>query len=297
MAWGNEVAFPVIPTYRLWFSPIINSVVYIIDWADVFYEYNIATHTYRLLTSPNFSGTNCWRSMSISPNGLRIATMSDQAGTAYNGAATRIEIYTIATDTWISSSQTPIIIAQQGKIRSIVWQDNDTLWAWVKDGTNDWGRCIRYTVSTDTWTEFLANIGGAGWAWNPMAAAMTPTVVYAMGIGASVEYWVKYTIATDTYSAPIRLANRYPCHASDHNRLWYYNTADLRQGYFDIADESQHNNQFSENTDRDLGYHMFCGIKDDLSLIIAHSLADSPWLMSEGTHAPLVRTDPATEIT
>ncbi|MBA7545851.1 hypothetical protein ES705_38229 [subsurface metagenome] len=178
------------------------------------------------------------------------------------------------------------------------------------------GKCVKYVISSDTWTQYtnyLFILGhhatvGPTWYGRASCAAIKAdgSVVYLGATGGAEEtanYWTygKYTVATDTYaarSALTTLSDEF-IYAYDKDKLWYYEAGGTcQQGYVDTADDSENDDQFTENTDRDAGYGLYCGIKDDLSRIIAHARAAAPELISETTLvAPTVATDPATDIT
>ncbi len=309
MAWTNEVALPWVPANHLYFSPIVNDRVYVIDNDVNFWLYDITNRQWTELASPNFASTPTGlidRSLALSPNGTKLACVSEV--TANHRGGKRIEVYTIATDTWVASSQVQDMFDQVPVLRAtviagLVWADEDTIWCWAAEATalvKDYARCIRYVISTDTFTIFPILLNGTLVASSPRSAAINAagTIVFGSVIGASVAQWYQYTIAGDAYALGGTLtAGRAFAFAADNDKLWYVDTTTLRQGYVDIADGSEHDNQFEENTDRDAGYGFYFGVKDNLDAIIAYARLAAPELMTAGRFLPLVQTLPATEIT
>ena len=283
MAWKNEAALPFTITANLHFSPILteagDSVVYLMDEGTNFYKYNLDTHIYTQLTAPNNSAANCSSQVTVSPDGLKLTTLTDRQGEAGNNSAHRVEVYTIATDTWVASALTPSFGGERGRVNSLAWEDNDILWVWARElsGTNT-VKCLKYVISTDTWTAF-ANSLSAPTITNVFGAAIKAdkSVVYGGHIGAAVDYYAKYTIATDTYGTTEVDARLFQS-VYDRDKLWYTRNSNGRQGYVDTADDSQNDDKFTENTDRDqIG---FFGVKDDGTQIIAYALTSSPFVMS-----------------
>lgn len=277
LAWNNETALPFAITANLHFSPIVADIVYMMDEGTNFYKYNLNTKVYTQLTAPNYSGINCSTHLAISPNGLKLSTLTDRDGAPGNNSATRVEVYTIATDTWVASAQTTIdgVLARPN---SVVWEDNDILRIWTREisGTVT-VKCLKYVISTTTWTEgsnkltpTVSNVFGA-------AINSAKTVVYGGHVGASTSFYAKYTIATDTYGTT-EVAARIFQSVYDRDKLWYTRSTNGRQGYIDTSNDSQHDDQFVENTDRDFSY--FFGVNDGGTKIIAYALNTTPWVMS-----------------
>ncbi len=274
------------------------------------------------------------KTLAISPDGTKLACCSE--GEYYTGGAEsdkrmgggyRVEIYTIATNVWVASQRTDFLIGiYPAFTRALVWEDNDILWVWVTKGYATaqqinhnifHGKCVRYASPGDTWTAFANSFVILGRHWNgrsymgyasPAAIKADLSTVYLGATGGNsggnlaADYrWQKYTIATDTYllNAPSLspVTDRF-CYAYNRDKLWYFERGGTcQQGYVDTADDSQNDDQFIENPDRDVSYGAYCGIKDDLSRIIAHARAAAPELMSETTLGlPTVQTDPATEV-
>jgi hypothetical protein len=288
VAWANETGLPFTFTGAVYFSPIIEEVpnvkvVYVIDRsATEFWEYNITTKEWTQLASPTYSGENVYRTLAINPLGTKLACISE--GGASEPVGRRIEIYDIGTDTWSASAQSPTIVSAAGGLKSIVWEDNDTIWAWARDGTNLRGKCIKYVPSTDTWTTYSANTGTKD-GWQGRCAAIKGTTVVYGGLIADnpnqARKYQKYTIATDTYSeVDTSSSGANFAWAYDKDKLWFVDTTDYRQGYVDTSDDSVNADQFAENTERSSGHGIFFGVGDDLADIIAHAKNSTPELMS-----------------
>jgi len=310
MAWTNEVILPWTPVGQLYFSPISNDQVYVIDNGTNFWLYDIANRQWTELTSPNFTSTTSGlidRSLAPSPNGTKLACISE-ATANYRGGK-RIEVYTIATDTWAASSQVQdmdneIPVLRPTVIAGLVWADEDTIWCWASEaiaGVKDYARCISYTISIDTFTIFPTLLNGTLATSSPRSAAINAagTIIYGSVIGVAVAQWYQYTIAADAYALGGALtAGRAFAFATDTDKLWYFDTtSDYRQGYVDIADGSEHDNQFEVNPDRDPAYGWYFGVKDTLGGIIVYARATPPRLMTTGGFLPLAQTLPATGVT
>lgn len=337
VVWRDEAPLPFTPDGQIFFSSIIGNEVYVIDQGYHFYKYNLKTRVWTELTSPNYGGTSAtWdndptkfggfnRTLAISPDGKKLACCSE--GVYYTGGSfstprniggMRIEIYTIATNSWSASKQVDFNINdQQARTRAIVWEDNDILWVWccqrysTSYQTNlyiGWGKCVKYTISIDTWTPYttsyvaIGRFTGTGLtrygAQSCAAIKADKSEVYIGAAGggvnppgytvyhASDRRWCRYIVADDEYwHADIYVYDKF-CFAYDRDKLWYYGAGDdCRQGYIDTADNSANDDQFEENTDRDAGYGQYCGISDDLLIIIAHARSPAPESMSYGVKA------------
>lgn len=320
MAWVAKAAVPFSITGELYFSPILGETVYVIDQDTNFYKLDIRLDQWTPLASPNYGrGTLAggvismlYRVLAVSPDGTRLACVSDgywaPGGVYKTGGGRRVEIYDIATDAWTASKQTDfLILTKVALTRNVIWEDNDRLWVACvpANGTaSGWqGKCVRYTISTDTWTAYAA--GGQfahlsrNWGNGAMAIKADGSIVYIGGVDNEYDYEKYVPPPTDGYSNH-RLDpadnTKYCAHAYDRDKLWYYRSATTdRQGYMDVATETLHDDQFEENTDRTLdGDHL--GIKDDLSYVVSHARTTYPRVMGLGTYRPIVQTDPATEI-
>lgn len=275
MAWIYEEPLPFTITGVVYFSPIVDDVVYIIDRGTNFWKYNLATKIYSVLTSPSASNAD-YRSLALSPDGTKLATT-----TSYN----LINIYTIATNAWADSATAPQIVTTNVRLKSLVWEDNDIIWAWAAKGTQLTGKCFKYVSSTNTWSQFT-NLTGVQDTWLARGAAIKAdgSVVYGSSIGDvpndGLTYF-KYTVATDTYTKSASVGSaRNAASVADRGKLWHFDTAAYRQHYVDVADDSITNNVYVENTDRSGGYHNTYGISDDLGSIISEAKSTAPELMS-----------------
>lgn len=289
--WSLEAGLPWTRYSQLFFSPIIEEVpgvwvVYIIDRGTNFWKYNITTKEWQELSSPTYvtatgsSGLGTIdRNLYLSPNGTKLACVSDATNNHRGGK--RVEIYTIATDTWAASEQvqnmddeTPA--SQATTIAGLVWADESTIWCWAaqaRTGVKDYARCIKYSVG-GIFTIYAALLNGGLVHSSPQSAAINAagTVIYGSVIGATVQEWYKYTIATDTYASGGTLTSgRAFAFASDRDKLWYFDTTTIRQGYIDTADDSENDNQFAQNADTLIGYHF--GVSDDATYIITWDFA------------------------
>ena len=301
MAWKNETALPFAITAALHFSPIVAGIVYLMDEGTNFYKYNLTTGIYTQLTAPNYSAVNCNSTLTLSPDGLKLSTFTDRDGSLVNNSARRIEIYTIATDTWVASAQAPNLTtgATTARVNAAVWIDNDSLYIWAHRTTSRRGAIKKYVISTTTWSEPGAdhNPGVSSGLGEKMA--MNATDVYIGGVGTLVLYYTKWNIVGNTYT-PVMTTFSFVDGGYDRDKLWYHHTTTFRQGYVNTADDSQNSNQFVENTDRAAGLGSSFGVSGEGAKIIAYALNVTPWIMSVGgaisTGAPSVTTQDATDV-
>ena len=294
--WIVERGLPFVRVGQIFFSPIVGSTVYVIDQAQNFQKYNLATDTYTALTGPNYHGgnsqsINCYRTLALSPNGTKLACPSNgieaPSGSFKTSGGQRIEIYNISGDSWSASTTLPVIDGTvPGLARSVVWENEDVLWVWAikRNGTSSgWtGKCIKYTISTDTFTVFTNTIEPASnyaddddnWGRGGAAQKNDNTIVYMGGIGTSGtgrdvnDGYVKYTIATDTYT---RTENDDAifAHAYDRDKLWYIESStglnNEQMGYIDISDDSENDAQVAVNPRRTAGFSDHFGVEDSLA--------------------------------
>lgn len=277
--WNDEADLPFTPTGGgfLFLSPIVDNVIYIIDAGANFCKYDLGTRTFTVLNSPTYDISNgLYRNLVISPDGLKMACISEVL-TNYRGGR-RIEIYTIAGNSWGASSQVQDMEGSPTVVNGLVWADNNTIWAWASKGwtgAKTYARCIKYTLSTDTFDIYSTLLSGLTYC-EPANAGINAagTIIYGSRIGATTQEWFKYTIATDSYASGGTLtAGRAFAMAAElgGDKLWYITTADYRQGYLRISDESEHDNHFFENPDRTDTYGIRFGVTGDLQGIIAHA--------------------------
>ncbi len=213
-----------------------------------------------------------YRSLAINPLGTKLATITN-----WN----LISIYTIGTDTWANSSAAPVISGVPVHLKSLVWEDNNTIWAWAQRGVALRGKCFKY-VLTDTWTQYT-NETGTQTTWLGAGAAIKAdgSVVYGLSIGdAGGGEHTKYTIGTDTYSQLTDDANAGFVSVYDKDKLWYAQDTTLRLGYVDTADESVNDSQFATNPDIAGGWGFAAGISDDLAYCISEAAGSAPELHS-----------------
>ena len=152
--WGFESPLPFTLDGSLYFSPILKNALdelycYVIDRGTVFYRYNITRKHWTKLASLNYTAENGYRSPAISPDGTMIACVSEGGASG----AQRLEIYTIATDTWVATAQAGNIMTggQQAILRPPVWETNDKIWCWATKPGQLSGQCVSYVISTTTW--------------------------------------------------------------------------------------------------------------------------------------------------
>lgn len=293
IVWAFESPIPFTLNQLVFFSPILKTeggeyYVYVIGQDTKFYQYNITRARWTRLAEPAYSGgaglpaSFSSRSLALSPNGKKLACCSE-IDTAEDGGR-RIEIYNRETGLWSASSQAPDLIgAQPAYLQSLVWVDDDTIWAWARrtsQGSNR-GQCYRYVVSTDTWTTFANEtlVQTAFQGWN-CAMNADGTVIFGGGIGATSRNYCKYTIATDTYDfAGSLAAGRFFVKSpADRFNLWYVIVTGDRQSYLQCPDESTHENIFAENTERDGNRDKFAVFGEYYCL--CHARDTAPRLMS-----------------
>ena len=299
MAWTAVADVPFAPVSAIYFSQIVDGGFYMLDRGFNFYHCSINTGTWTQLANPPFIGTNLIRSLTVR-NGRVYCTDEGGAGEP-NGR--RISWFTIATGIWASSSQVPGPIFNYKNIKSFCFADDDTIWAWVKRNGFSQMKCVRYVISTDTWTEFVNNTGVLTRAQARGAAINAAgTIVYGSHIGAFPLSYGSYTIGTDTYvqtgAGPGPSWNY--VYAHDPLRLWYVSiigaVADRRYSYFDIATLAFVSNYWEAGPpSRDTTFYMGGNLQAIVSQV--HGLAANPVVWWNGAIAPTVQTDPATEIT
>ena len=329
MAWVNEATLNWTPAggeQLVFFSPIVDisgeQNVYLTDQDVVFKKYNIDTNIYTTLANLNYSsvgvtGTNPLRfnrTLAVSPDGTKIACLSDgqmYPGTALQrtGGGRRVEIYNIAGNSWAASKQTDFLINTYTTYgRALVWVDEDTLWVWCVEGyssasqVNVWlfaGKCVKYTISTDTWTPYtntfwiLGRADTAPYEWfgyaSPTAIKADGSVVWLGAAGSTTtsggaSTYSSYTVATDAYAGTtlnIDPSTSIFCHTYDRDKLWFFRVlTTCRQGYVLISDGSLNYDAVEENTSRDTGYGRLFGVSDALTYFIARARLNAPQLMS-----------------
>lgn len=289
-AWEFESPVPFTIVSQLFFSPLVKNAfdqfeVYVIDRGTNFWKYNLKTKQWTELASPTYelaTQGSFDRSLALSPDGSKLVCISEGAAN-YRGGS-RVEIYTIAADTWAASPQTPDISASASVVQGLVWEDEDTIWAWASRATTSaktYCKCIKYTVSTTTWTQYATVNSGLTYCQPTGAGQLADkSVVFGSYIGSIGQDYCKYTIAGDSYAAGSITSGRAFALAADRNSLWYFDTTSYRQGYLQISNETEHDNIFAANPDRDANQGIRFGVNDDWGSIIAQARDNAPRVMS-----------------
>ena len=275
--WALETGLPFTKTSSVFFSPVIEEVpntwiVYVIDRGTEFWKYNITTKEWSKLASPSAANT-IYRSLAPNPLGTKLATITD---------LNILSIYDIATDAWTNSATAPQISGTDVQMKSVVWEDNDIIWAWAERGTQKRGKCFKYVISTTTWSQG-ANETGVQATWLGAGAAIKAdgTIVYGLSIGgAGGGQHTKYTVGSDTYAQLADDSDAGFAYVYDKDKLWYAQDTSLRLGYMDTADESFNDGQFARNLDIAGGWGFASGISDDLTYAINEAAGSAPELHS-----------------
>ncbi len=191
----------------------------------------------------------------------------------------------------------------RGLLRSLVYVNANLIYAWVgrhdgiSAGSCNRGRCLSFNPTTGAFNVFSAADFFA--TFNAFSAAINNLGTIVFG-GIVTPGYITYTIATDTLAAAAIGAGNFIVYSHDSDKLWYLNYTDYRQGYLDVNDLSEHDNVFTENTERDPApYSQHYGVRHiptAYNAIIVNSRATPPELMSEGGFLPTVQTDPATGV-
>lgn len=297
MPWTAAADVPFAPVTAVYFSQIIGTEFYMIDRGFNFYRYNIGTGVWTQLANPPFIGTNLIRSLTYR-NGM-LYCVDEGAGAEPTGR--RISWYNPVTNAWASSSQVPGAVFFYRNIKSFCFADDDTIWAWVKRNAFNQMKCVRYVISTDTWTEFANNTGVLAQNQARCAAINAAgTIVYCGYQGVADGCYGTYTIATDAYAQSADHGGYAYCWAHDPLRLWYVRTvgalADRRYGYLNIETLAFNDNYWEAGppTRTAIGF-----LGSDLRAIVdeAQAIAGAnPYVWWNGAIVPTVQTNPATEI-
>jgi len=299
MAWTAVADVPFAPVAAIYFSQIVDGGFYMLDRGFNFYHYSIGTGTWTQLANSPFIGTNLIRSLTVR-NG-RVYCVDEGGGAEPNGR--RISWFTIATGVWASSAQIPFNVSRFRNIKSFVFADDDTIWVWVKRDSFNRNKCVRYVISTDTWTEFVNETGVLTRAQARGAAINAAgTIVYGSNMGAFTMSYGSYTIAADAYvqSGAGPGPNWNYVWAHDPLRLWYVSiigaVADRRYSYFDIATLAFVSNYWEAGPPSRTTLS-FMGSNLEAIVSQVHGLTDNPVVWWNGAILPTTQTDPATEIT
>ncbi len=216
--WVAEAANPQ-PWESAAFSPIVydsgNWVVYVGgDGIPKFYKYNLDTNTWTELSD---APGNLYSALSMSPDGTKLV------GAVWAGD--RLFIYNISSPGWTTSAVAPDMTGGYApEIQSTVWADDDTIWCQVRahDGSVWRVKFYKYTVSTDTWTQYTNYATAATSNSVCLCISTDGTKLYAGQCGASYRGTTRYIIATDTIGAGPTLPSAYYfMKSADRHKLWY----------------------------------------------------------------------------
>ncbi len=270
--WVFEANLPCAWTYTL-FSPIVKNgigqyIVYVFGTdPQRLYKYNLTTKQWHRLADPpeeDVAGIP-----TLSPDGTKLAIKKSVDG-GFNFPILRI--YDIETNSWSQSSNCPSV-----NILPIVWEDEDTIWG--VGSTTGRLKCIKYTISTDLWDEFVNDIEPE--IHNPDAMGISPdlTTLYFGDCGSDGHKGSKYVIATDTYTEnAIDIGAGWFSYSADRHKLWYGLTGKTGS-YVDLSDESKHTGIFPDNPEGAAISGIHIGVFET-SVIIAWYRATEPHLMS-----------------
>ncbi len=293
MAWVAQADIPWAMVGGLYFSPIIGADVYILDRGQNFYRFNIGTQQYTALANAPFIGTNVFRTLRHR-NGMLYCI---DVGGGAEPFGRRISWYNPATNTWASSSQCPFAVFRG--IKSFCFADDDTIWAWVKRNAVVSYKCVRYVISTDTWTEFANDTGAIAFGVAHSAIMSNDGLrVFGVLMGLAPTRYGIYTIATDAYTySPVIGAIAWSTDG-DPLRLWFtkYAGVNTRYGYLENDGVTVVNNYWPANAARAAGWSGTLGVSG-LNAIIDQADGVNPMTYFNGAIVPTVQTLPATEIT
>jgi len=177
----------------------------------------------------------------------------------------------------------------KNRIRSIAYVNATTIYCWAADSATSTDgvrlEMYKYNPTADTWTMFSGNyvdVSGSehGGAYSASKKGDN-TIIYASHFGDAVDWYVTYTVAGDTYNKVDGVGNTDGYTYSYHDdRLWYFDTDDMKQGYLDTSDNSANDDHFAENTGRNTGLPLSIGVNDAGDTIIGYSKTTNPYLMS-----------------
>lgn len=218
MAWVAETADPQAWSQTCFSNIVIESgdpVVYVSGYNIAkFYRYNLNTNVFTELTDPP---AVLYVQLAVSPDGTKVV------GHALNGD--RLYIYDISSPGWTTSAVAPDMTGgYTPQIWSIVWADDDTVWCQVRahDGSVFRVKFYKYTVSTDTWTQYTNYATPAATNSCCLCISTDGARLYAGNCGATYYSTEKYTIATDTLAAgPEIFLAHYFVWGADRHKLWW----------------------------------------------------------------------------
>jgi len=157
-----------------------NNDVYLGGEDANFYKYNLISGTY----------TKKANKYSFYPGHCAFVTRGNKI---YWGQSNHIRIYNKTTDAWESvSSAAPY--GQQ--VEAICFEDSNTIWA-VCTGVGGVSKVLKYTISTDTWTEYSNSTGSTARGRAAYFDVANGKVWFSSAVQS--KYW-SYEIATDTYT-------------------------------------------------------------------------------------------------
>ena len=252
--WHAETAWPIafsnIRISQIFLNAQREPELYVVS-TSAFYRYNLATKAWTQRADPPYDSKVDGAS-AIYRNGKLYTTGES---TIWDGDR-RIMIYDPVANSWSFSSRGPDIAGNPSYISGFCFQDDDTIWAWAKRGGSNYFKVMKYTISTDTWTQYTNTITPGATGYPAPSAGYYRGQVFAIHpvTGAAVDVlFLRYTIDSDAYSES-------SAHENDSNYIYgqagpflLYRAAtasgasNLRLRYFDIRDESWHDSPFPVN--------------------------------------------------
>ena len=282
-AWASEGTLPETPTGNLLFSNIISNLCYVRMYWNQFYSYNIATQTWTKLANMP-TGYFAYGYM-IYRQG-KVYCVMDPTSQAPYGAGRYLGIYDIAGNSWTVSA----IATTGGKtylLTTYVFTDDDTIWVWGYYSTEV--RCLKYVISTNTWTAY-ANSTTTAVTEN---AAMNDALTIVFG-GKLNGAYCKYTVATDTYTEVGDIGRDFGI-CTDDDKLWYNAEATpWAKGYLLCNDETLHDTVLPGNTGDAL--HRLFGVENGITMGLNYSKNTSPERVDSIAQTPTVTSDSVSDI-
>lgn len=225
--WASTASPPNAVIGRLGFSAFMGDVCYALDNGNAagagvhFYSYDRSNNSWTTLTAPGggYVYFSSWAAV-VRIGSTKVAILANKTDAVYKGTGfRRLAIYDIAGDSWTYSSVQPWNVGPYtgGSIETIAVQDADTLWCFIQSdhytsgGTdNSHMKCLRYVISTDTWTSFAATIDGPVLAagGSPRPSGYDDAGYVYGGIQGSRNL-ISYNITGDSYGLTTQLLSGY----------------------------------------------------------------------------------------